>query len=69
MRMVMALGGGGILAVLMLYFGRMLMGLFASMLAFAVGMLFKLVLLVLLVWLGVKLLRTLVPPRDEHKEP
>ncbi len=65
MRLVATAVGGGLLALLGLAIAKVVLGGLVGMAAFFFGLLFKLLLAVLAVWLGIKLLKKLVPPAKE----
>ncbi len=65
MRMVATLVGGGLLAVIGLAIARALLGGVVGLTCFVFGLVFKLLLVALAVWLGIRLLKSLVPPAKE----
>ncbi len=65
MRMVATLVGGGLLAVIGLALAKALLGGVVGLTCFVFGLLFKVALVVLGIWIALRLLKTLVPPAKE----
>ncbi|HEX9107047.1 MAG TPA: hypothetical protein VF832_07460 [Longimicrobiales bacterium] len=65
MRLVATAVGGGLLALLGLALARMLLGGVLGFAAFVFALLFKVAIAALMIWLAVKLLKTLVKPPKE----
>ena len=65
MRLVATAVGGGLLALLGLALARALLGGVLGVAAFVLTLLFKVAIGALMVWLAIKLLRTLVKPPKE----
>lgn len=66
MRIVSMAVGGGLLALIGLALGKWAFGAMAGLAMLIFGFIFKLALAVLAVWLGVRLLKSLVPPAKEQ---
>lgn len=65
MRLVATAVGGGVVALITLYLAKIIAGGLVGFAVIFFGFLFKLLLAVLAVWLGIKLLKKLVPPAKE----
>ncbi len=65
MKMVASLVGGGLAAVIALALAKVLLGGVVGLVGFVLGMLFKVAIAVLAVWLAVRLLKSLVRPAPE----
>lgn len=67
MQMAMKLVGGGLLAVVAIMAARMLLAMIGAVVGFILALLFKVGIVVLLVWLGLKALRYFrdMPSRDD----
>jgi hypothetical protein len=65
MKMVASLVGGGLLAVIALALAKVLLGGVVGLAGFVLGLLFKVAIAVLAVWLAIRLLKSLVRPAHE----
>ncbi len=65
MRLVATAVGGGVVALITLYLAKIIAGGLVGFAIVFLSFLFKLVLAILAVWLGVKLLKKLVPPAKQ----
>lgn len=59
MKLAMTLAGGGVLAVLAALFGKMMLGWLFAVVAFVATMAFKLLVLAVVVWVVMRLVRSL----------
>ncbi len=66
MRLVATAVGGGLLALLGLALARMLLGGVLGFAAFVFALLFKVAIGALMIWVAIKLLKTLVRPANKE---
>ena len=66
MRLVATAVGGGLIALLGLALARMLLGGVLGFAAFVLVLLFKVTIAALMIWVAVKLLKTLVRPANKE---
>lgn len=69
MRLVATAVGGGLIALLGIAIAKALLGGVVGMAMFLLGLFFKILLAVVAVWLGVKLLKSLLKPAKPEPQP